>query len=153
MIEKKIETKGHDHVFDSIHAWLGDEQKIYVRVEGMGNIRTVSFDLNEMDQPIIGSPLDPTISKQIKKAEKELKSVEKKLHLHKIILGRELKSLEAKKDKVDRYCRSKKKEAQNLISKSINVHSQKFIKSCSSFSKSLIEFLETRVWNSSAPLE
>lgn len=145
MIEKKIETKGHDHVFDSIHAWLGDEQKIYVRVEGMGNIRTVSFDLNEMDQPIIGSPLDPTISKQIKKAEKELKSVEKKLHLHKIILGRELKSLEAKKDKVDRYCRSKKKEAQDLISKSINVHSQKFIKSCSSFSKSLIEFLETRV--------
>ena len=145
MIEKKIETKGHDHVFDSIHAWLGDEQKIYVRVEGMGNIRTVSFDLNEMDQPIIGSPLDPTISKQIKKAEKELKSVEKKLHLHKIILGRELKSLEAKKDKVDRYCRSKKREAQDLISKSINVHSQKFIKSCSSFSKSLIEFLETRV--------
>jgi len=145
MIEKKVETKGHDAVFDSIHAWLGDEQKIYVRVEGMGNIRTVSFDLNEMDQPRIGSPLDPTISKQIKKAEKELKSVEKKLHLHKIILGRELKSLEAKKDKVDQYCRSKKKEAQDLIAKSINVHSQKFIKSCSNFSKSLIEFLETRV--------
>jgi len=145
MIEKKVETKGHDAVFDSIHAWLGDEQKIYVRVEGMGNIRTVSFDLNEMDQPRIGSPLDPTISKQIKKAEKELKFVEKKLHLHKIILGRELKSLEAKKDKVDQYCRSKKKEAQDLIAKSINVHSQKFIKSCSNFSKSLIEFLETRV--------
>lgn len=145
MIEKKIETKGHDPVFDSIHAWFGDDQKIFVRVEGMGNIRTVSFDLNEMDEPRTGSPLDPAILKQINKAEKELKSVEKKLHLHKIILGRELQSLEAKKEKVDEYCKSKKKEAQDLISKSINVHSQKFIKSCSSFSKSLIDFLETRV--------
>jgi len=145
MIEKKVETKGHDPVFDSIHAWLGDDQKIYVKVEGMGNIRTVSFDLNQMDEPRTGSPLDPAISKQIKRAEKELKSVEKKLHLHKIILGRELQSLEAKKDRIDQYCRSKKKEAQDLISKSINVHSQKFIKSCSSFSKSLIDFLETRV--------
>ena len=145
MKDKSIETVGNAPVFDSIRAWLGDDQKVYVKVEGMGNIRTVCFSLDEMSEISDGKSLDPIVAKKMAQAQKELKAVEKKLSLHKIVLGRELKSLESKKERVERYCEKKREEAKDLIAKSINVHSQKFIKSCSDFSKSLIDFLETRV--------
>ena len=144
MKNKTIETVGNGPVFDSIRAWLGDDQRVYVKVEGMGNIRTVFFRLDELNELKDGSPLDPLVAKKMADAEKELKSVEEQLRNHKIKLGKELKSLEAKKEKVDRYCEKKKEEANELIAKSADIHSRKFIKSCSDFSKSLIDFMEKK---------
>jgi len=145
MKNKNIETVGNGPVFDSIRAWLGDDQRVYVKVEGMGNIRTVFFRLDELNQLKDGSPLDPLVAKKMADTEKELKSVEEQLRIHKIKLGKELKSLEAKKEKVDRYCEKKKEEANELIARSADIHSRKFIKSCSDFSKSLIDFMEKKV--------
>ena len=45
MNDKSIETVGNGPVFDSIRAWIGDDDRVYVKVEGMGNIRTVFFIL------------------------------------------------------------------------------------------------------------
>src|SRR5210317_734571 len=134
MKNKNIETVGNAPVFDSIRAWIGDDQRVYVKVEGMKNIRTVFFRLDELNELKDGSPLDPLVAKKMADADKELKSIEEKLRLHKIKLGQELKSLETKKEKVKRYCEKKKEEANELIAKSANVHTQKFIKSCSDFS-------------------
>jgi hypothetical protein len=144
MKNKNIETVGNGPVFDSIRAWLGDDQRVYVKVEGMGNIRTVFFRLDELNELKDGSPLDPLVAKKMADAEKELKSVEEQLRNHKIKLGKELKSLEAKKEKFDRYYEKKKEEANELIAKSADIHSRKFIKSCSDFSKSLIDFMEKK---------
>jgi hypothetical protein len=144
MKNKNIETVGNGPVFDSIRAWLGDDQRVYVKVEGMGNIRTVFFRLDELNELKDGSPLDPLVAKKMADAEKELKSVEEQLRIHKIKLGKELKSLEAKKEKFDRYYEKKKEEANELIAKSADIHSRKFIKSCSDFSKSLIDFMEKK---------
>ena len=144
MKNKNIETVGNGPVFDSIRAWLGDDQRVYVKVEGMGNIRTVFFRLDELNELKDGSPLDPLVAKKMADAEKELKSVEEQLRNHKIKLGKELKSLEAKKEKFDRYYEKKKEEANELIAKSADINSRKFIKSCSDFSKSLIDFMEKK---------
>ena len=144
MKNKNIETVGNGPVFDSVRAWLGDDQRVYVKVEGMGNIRTVFFRLDELNELKDGSPLDPLVAKKMADAEKELKSVEEQLRIHKIKLGKELKSLEAKKEKFDRYYEKKKEEANELIAKSADIHSRKFIKSCSDFSKSLIDFMEKK---------
>ena len=144
MKNKNIETVGNGPVFDSIRAWLGDDQRVYVKVEGMGNIRTVFFRLDKLNELKDGSPLDPLVAKKMADAEKELKSVEEQLRIHKIKLGKELKSLEAKKEKFDRYYEKKKEEANELIAKSADIHSRKFIKSCSDFSKSLIDFMEKK---------
>jgi hypothetical protein len=144
MKNKNIETVGNAPVFDSIRAWIGDDQRVYVKVEGMKNIRTVFFRLDELNELKDGSPLDPLVAKKMADADKELKSIEEKLRLHKIKLGQELKSLETKKEKVKRYCEKKRQEANELIAKSANVHTQKFIKSCSDFSKSLIDFMEKK---------
>ena len=144
MNDKSIETVGNGPVFDSIRAWIGDDDRVYVKVEGMGNIRTVFFRLDEMKELNDGSLLDPLVAKKMKDAEKELKSIEEQLRIHKIKLGKELKSLEAKKEKVDRYCEKKKEEAKELIAKSADIHTRKFIKSCSDFSKSLIDFMEKK---------
>ena len=144
MKNKNIETVGNGPVFDSIRAWIGDDQRVYVKVEGLGNIRTVFFRLDELNKLKDGSPLDPLVAKKMADAEKELKSVEEQLRVHKIKLGKELKSLEAKKEKVDRYCEKKKEEANELIAKSTDIHTRKFIKSCSDFSKSLIDFMEKK---------
>jgi len=145
MKNKNIETVGNGPVFDSIRAWLGDDHRVYVKVEGMGNIRTVFFRLDELNELKDGSPLDPLVAKKMADAEKELKSVEEQLRIYKIKLGKELKSLEAKKEKFDRYYEKKKEEANELIAKSADIHSRKFIKSCSDFSKSLIDFMEKKV--------
>jgi hypothetical protein len=144
MKNKNIETVGNAPVFDSIRAWIGDDQRVYVKVEGMKNIRTVFFRLDELNELKDGSPLDPLVAKKMADADKELKSIEEKLRLHKIKLGQELKSLETKKEKVKRYCEKKRQEANELIAKSADVHTQKFIKSCSDFSKSLIDFMEKK---------
>ena len=137
-------TAGTGHVFDKVHAWLDGESKLFVRVEGMGNVRTLVFFLDTLDKVQEGEPVDPTIEQEMFKAESELKRLQQDIHLHKILLGKSIKSLEEKKDRVEQYCEKKKEVVNDLMAKSIEIHSRKFLNSCTTFSKALLEFLEKR---------
>ena len=150
MIEKKIETKGHDAVFDSVFAWKAEEDKIYVRVEGMGNVRTLFFDL-DLIEPTKGIPVSPQIESKILRKELELISVNKevekastRVNKFKVELGQELKKLDDKKDRIDKYCQDKKDEIKVLTEKCAKLSDRNFIKSCTDFSKALLTHLSEK---------
>lgn len=150
MIEKKVETKGHDAVFDSVFAWRAEDNKIYVRVEGMGNVRTLFFDL-DLIEPTKGIPVSPQIESRILRKELELISVNKEVEKasaqvdkFKIKLGKELKKLDERKDRIDKYCETKKSEIRVLTEKCAKLSDRNFIKSCTDFSKALLTHLSEK---------
>jgi len=91
-----------------------------------------------------GEPVHSSIDSAMERAKSDLKKVQQDIYLHKILLGRSIKSLEERKSRVESYCEKKKEEADDLMRKAIDIHSQKFLNQCTSFSKALLEFLGNR---------
>ncbi len=136
-------TVGDDAVFDKVYVWIIRDE-IFVRVEGMGNVRTLVFPMEEVDKVMEGKPVNPDVEMALNATQSELKRIKQDLDEHKILLGKSIKSLERKKDRVEKYCKKKKGEIDFIKGISADLHSREFIKSCTTFSKSLLEFLEKR---------
>tara|TARA_R110002020_G_scaffold473074_1_gene701844 strand:+ start:218 stop:550 length:333 start_codon:yes stop_codon:yes gene_type:complete len=110
----------------------------------MGNVRTLVFPMEEVDKVMEGKPVNPDVEMALNATQSELKRIKQDLDEHKILLGKSIKSLERKKDRVEKYCKKKKAEIDFIKGISADLHSREFIKSCTTFSKSLLEFLEKR---------
>ena len=116
----------------------------------MGNVRTLFFDL-DLIEPTKGIPVSPQIESKILRKELELISVNKEVEKasaevekFKIKLGKELKKLDERKDRIDKYCEDKKSEIAVLKEKCAKLSDRKFIKSCTDFSKALLTHLSDK---------